>query len=338
MTKNFAILLLVFFIIGSCLIGCKTEEHHQREKSWMTANGKIKVLCTICMIEQLVKQVGGPYVDTNTLVKGELDPHAYQLVKGDDEKLNFADVIFYNGVGLEHGPSLCHYLANNKKACGLGNKIYERDPSLLLNYQGSIDPHIWMDMQLWSLTVDYIVGTLAAHDPSHAGFYREEGGELQKQMRQIHEQLKEEMAKIPEKKRFLITSHDAFNYFTRSYLAAEGEIQTGEWQKRFAAPEGLSPESQLSTADIRMIINHLREHDIRVIFSESNVSQASIRKLVDAGRDRGIALTIAQDPLYADAMGPPGSSGDSYIKMIQHNVRTIAKYLSLNDGDVACGH
>jgi len=333
--KNFAVILLVIFIVCSFLTGCNTGEHHQKEKSWMTANGKVKVFCTICMIEGLVKQIGGEYVDTLTLVRGELDPHTYQLVKGDDEKLNYADIIFYNGIGLEHGPSLCHYLTNNKKACGLGDKMYAKNPSLFLNYRGSLDPHIWMDIHLWSMTVDYIVETLEQHDPLHAAFYRDEGKKLQKQMCHMHEQLKKEMAKIPKNKRFLITSHDAFNYFARSYLAAEGEVETGEWQKRFAAPEGLSPESQLSTVDIRMIINHLREHDIRVIFPESNVNQASIRKLMDAGRDQGIQLMIAQDALYADAMGPPGSAGDTYLKMIQHNVRTIAKYLAMNDDESA---
>ena len=79
------------------------------------------------MIDDLVEQVGGEYVDTTVLIKGGFDPHSYQLVEGDDEKFAFADVIFCNGVGLEHGPSLQHYLKTHPKvvflAIASGRKI-----------------------------------------------------------------------------------------------------------------------------------------------------------------------------------------------------------------------
>lgn len=302
-------------------------------KQWMQPNGKVKVLCTIAMIEDLVKEVGGSYVDTLVLVKGELDPHTYQLVKGDDEKLAFADLIFYNGLGLEHGPSLRESLANNPSAIEFGDLIRAESPALILTYNGSVDPHIWMDVSLWTKTVPYIVETLALEDPEHADFFRERGNRLVKKLTETHQQLKKEMSLVSEKKRYLITSHDAFNYFARAYLGTPSELENGDWQKRFAAPEGLAPESQLSTSDIRHILDHMKQYQIRVIFPESNVSQASIRKLLDAGLEEGMVLKITPEHLYGDAMGRPGSSGDTYIKMITHNVQMIAKHLTRNGAD-----
>jgi manganese/zinc/iron transport system substrate-binding protein len=297
----------------------------------MSSSGKIKVLSTIAMIEDLVKQVGGDHVITLTLVKGDLDPHSYQLVKGDDEKLASADVIFYNGLGLEHGPSLRNYLETNSKAIGLGDLVRKENPGLILSYNGSMDPHIWTDIQLWNRTVKFITETLETYDPTHASVYKENGQKLEKAMEALHFKLKNEMKEVPPEKRYLITSHDAFNYFARAYLASEGEIETGDWQNRFAAPEGLAPESQLSTTDIRLILDHMKKYDIHVIFPESNVSQASIRKLLSAGLEQGIRITISPEFLYGDAMGAPGSNGDSYFKMIKHNIRTIAKYLKDDD-------
>lgn len=297
----------------------------------MTPNGKIKVLCSIAMIEDIVKQVSGENADTLTLVTGELDPHTYQLVKGDDEKLAFADIIFYNGLGLEHGPSLKKFLSENPKAIGLGDLINKENPEIILHYNGSVDPHIWMDINIWKKTIDYIVSALEKQDPAHASEYRERGIQLHESLTRLHEKLVNKMREVPPQKRYLVTSHDAFNYFARSYLAAENEKANHSWQERFAAPEGLAPESQLSTADIRLILEHMKKHDIHVIFPESNVSQASIRKLKNAGEESGIEIRIASEYLYGDAMGPPGSSGDSYSKMITHNVETIAKYLSNDD-------
>jgi manganese/zinc/iron transport system substrate-binding protein len=317
--------ILMLLTIGSC--SQQARGHAELLRSWMVPNGKLKVLSTIAMIDDLVKQIGGEYVDSLTLIKGELDPHSYQLVKGDDEKLAFADVIFYNGLGLEHGPSLQQYLQRTAKAMGLGNFLQKEDPSLVLHYKGQFDPHIWMDVSLWAKTIPYIVQALSQKDPSHAEVYRLNGEKLQKDMLNLHKEIQQEMLEIPESRRYLVTSHDAFNYFTRAYLASPEETAQEAWQKRFAAPEGLAPESQLSATDIQEIIDYLKKYQIHVLFPESNVSKDSIRKIVQGAKEKGLDVQIATIYLYADAMGHPGSSGDTYKKMIQHNAKTIAKYL-----------
>lgn len=288
------------------------------------------MLSTIQMINDLVKSVGGDYVDSLTLIQGELDPHSYQLVKGDDEKLSFADLIFYNGLGLEHGPSLQHYLETHKKAIGLGNYIKKEYPGLILTHQGQLDPHVWMDISLWSKTVPLIVETLSQKDPAHQKIYEERGQALINEMLKVHKQVGDLLQEIPEKKRYLVTSHDAFSYFTRAYLATPEDLVRGEWQERFQAPEGLAPESQLSPHDIRLIIQHLQQFHINVLFPESNVSKDSIQKIVSAGNEKGLHLHISKEPLYGDAMGSPGSDGDTYLKMILSDARIIQSELLKN--------
>lgn len=331
--RNFYPFLILFCLIG--LLACMACQRSSDSKGsdfdvrqWMQPNEHVKVLSSIAMISDLVQQIGGEHVDALTLIKGELDPHSYQLVKGDDEKLNFADLIFYNGLGLEHGPSLQYHLQNNKKAIALGNKIEQDFPDLILHANGQLDPHIWMDISLWKKTVPYIVEALSLQDPKHQNDYQRNGERLIRTMQSAHEEVKKLLQSIPEKQRYLVTSHDAFNYFTRAYLAEDTEKTENQWQKRFAAPEGLAPESQLSTTDIQHIIDHLAKYHINVLFPESNVSKDSIRKIVSAGKEKGLQLVIAEEALYGDAMGKPGSGGDTYLKMIEFNAHTIAKYLS----------
>lgn len=309
---------------GVLLCGCSDSKRQQEFRDWIKADGKLKVLSTTAMVNDLVKAVGGDHVSSLTLIQGELDPHSYQLVKGDDEKLRYAALIFYSGLGLEHGPSLQHHLAGNPKAYSLGDYIEQKDGEDIIYVHDQKDPHIWMDIHLWAKAVPMIVRTFSLHLPHYAQVFKQRGDELQAQMLKTDQQVREIMHQVPAKKRFLVTSHDAFNYFTRAYLSEEGEIESGEWHKRFTAPEGLAPESQLSASDIREIINHLKKYNITQLFPETNVSRDSIRKIVQAGQEEGVDVKIACCALYGDAMGKPGSDGDTYLKMIIYNAKTLS--------------
>lgn len=319
-----------------CLFLCGCSEKHsarnEQNRQWMEKNGKIKVLSTTAIIDDLVKQIGNGYIDSLALIQGDLDPHSYQLVKGDDEKLSFADLIFYNGLGLEHGPSLYYHLTHHKNTVPLGDKIEQKDPSLIVYVNGQKDPHIWMDISLWSNSIPFIVEALSQKDPAHAREFEENGKKAAKELASTNEKVKEIMQAVPEKRRYLVTSHDAFNYFARAYLSEENEMQNGTWTKRFAAPEGLAPESQLSSTDIKEIIDHMYKNDIHLLFPESNVSHDSINKITQAGREKGLDLEITCCPLYADAMGEPGSEGDTYIKMMLYNANMIASYMHIKPG------
>jgi len=273
------------------------------------------------------KQVGGDHVDTLTLITGQLDPHSYQLVKGDDEKLAMADIIVYNGLGLEHGPSLLYHLHAYPTAIAVGDAIQASDPELIIYVDGQIDPHIWMDISLWSRIVPVVVEKLVQVDSVHEADYRNQGRQVMEKMHHVHREVRDRLQQVPKDKRFIVTSHDAFNYFTRAYLADKIENVQGTWRKRFAAPEGLAPDSQLSVADLQAIINHMEKYKVSVLFPESNVSRDSIRKIVDAGIKKGMDLRVACCVLYGDAMGAKGSDGDTYVKMIQYNADMIAKEL-----------
>lgn len=324
---------LLFSLVLLVLAGCTPSSHQKTSQLWMQDNGKLKVLSTTGMIGDLVQQIGGDHVDNLVLIAEQLDPHSYQLVKGDDEKFARAQVIFYSGLNLEHGPSLDAVLRGNPKAVGLGNEIKRDNPEVILRYENQDDPHIWMDISLWSKAVPYIVETLSKADPKNASEYSSNGNKLLKELKDAHAAVRKKLQSIPSFKRYLVTSHDAFNYFARAYLAEDSELKDGSWSERFAAPEGLAPDSQLSTKQIQDIIDHLDKYDIMVLFPESNVSKDSIRKIVDAGTQKGLAVIIASDALYGDAMGPAGSDGDTYIKMITHNADIIAKYLKNNGAE-----
>lgn len=299
-------------------LGCSKRPS---QTSWQTDNGKLKVVSTVAMIHDLVQEIGGDYIDSCALIKGELDPHSYELVKGDDEKFLRADLIFYNGLGLEHGLSLRKHLQDNPKAIAVTSAILKEDPSQILISEGQYDPHVWMDIALWMKIIDPIVEACSSKDPQHAEEYRKRGESLLEKMKSADERAFQKLQAIPQEKRYLVTSHDAFNYFTRHYLAVPGE---SNWEARCEAPEGLAPDAQLSLSDIIDIISHISKYQISVLFPESNVSKDSLRKILNASREKGFNLRLASDSLYGDSMG----NASSYLEMINHNIDVISEELN----------
>lgn len=310
------IILLLFLVFT--IFACQ-KSFKRASVRWMEGDGRIKVLTTIAQIGDLAAEVGGERVDVYVLIRGDLDPHSYELVKGDDELLARAEIIFYNGLGLEHGASLREWLHRSHHAVALGDAISSKN----ILYMGEVpDPHIWMDISLWAEAIEPIVKKLTELDPEGASYYEERAGAFRATMLEAHEDIKSILHRVPAEKRYLVTSHDAFQYFTRSYLSDGEEL---DWRERFEAPEGLAPDGQLSALDIRRIIAYLKTHGISMLFPESNVSKDSIRKIAAAGREIGLKIRICEEPLYGDAMD---AENLHYLDTMRHNALTIANHLS----------
>lgn len=323
--------LFSFFLFSTlALTGCQkgsTPEQENALRIWMSQNGKVKVLSTTAMISDLVEQIGGEHIDSYTLIQADSDPHSYQLVKGDDEKLKRADLIFYNGLNLEHGPSLKHYLDKSTKAYALGNFLLKNEKNAIIAIDSTYDPHVWMDISLWSETIPYIVDTLSEAIPEHSGEFEKKGDALASDLGHLHKAIRKMLKDIPSEKRYLVTTHDAFNYFARAYLAEDSEVAAKNFSARFQAPEGLAPDSQLSTVDVHRLLEHITRYKIKVLFPEASLNRDSLKKLVDAGEQKGLKLRIWDRPLYADSMGTVQSGADSYLRMIYYDAQVIQEGL-----------
>jgi manganese/zinc/iron transport system substrate-binding protein len=309
----------IIFILAASLTATGCSGKGSGVKDWMKGSAKPRILSTTAQVGDLVSEIGGERIATWVLIQGDLDPHSYELVKGDDEKFFRADCIFYNGLGLEHGASLSSILRSSDKAVPIGEKIAAAQPDRILKKGEVVDPHIWMDISLWKGAIDPIVENLSAVDPEGASYYQTRGIALAAKMDQTHEEVLELLHRVPASKRYLITSHDAFRYFARSYLSEPGE---SDWAKRFTAPEGLAPDGQLNPYDIQRIIDFLREKKVSVLFPESNVSRDSIRKIASAGKELGLEIRVCSEPLYGDS-----TSGLSYLEMMRKNGDVISRYL-----------
>jgi manganese/zinc/iron transport system substrate-binding protein len=287
----------------------------------MEPNGKVKILCTTSQVGDMVRGIAPEErVDVLVLIEGDLDPHSYELAKGDDEKFQRADLIVYNGLGLEHGASVAALLATSPCAFSVGDAIREKAPGSLIHRGGAIDPHVWMDISLFAEAIGPVAHRLAAHDPEGKEAYVARAKALEESWKGADRELIELLRQVPENRRYLVTSHDAFHYFTRRYLAEEGEEG---WEERFRAPEGLAPDGQLNPADLRRVVDFVEARQIGVLFPESNVNRDSIEKIASAAAERGLAVALSEKTLYGDSTG-----SKSYLEMMRYNGQTLAEELA----------
>jgi len=302
----------------TCLMFLGCQNTPSRFEEWRASSHKVKVLSTTPIIDDLVARIGGDRIDHLSLMDHSMDPHSYELVKGDDEKFALATLVFCNGLGLEHSGSLKAQLEQHANTVALGDEIKKQDPSAILDHRGQVDPHIWLDVHLWEQTVQPIVTHLCTVDPEGSDYYQAKGLQASKELQELDHWMQTTLKSISAEKRFLVTSHDAFNYFTRRYLEQEGE-----WKDRFCAPEGLAPDGQLGFQDLQRVIDHLQKNNIHTLFSETNVSQDSLKKIADICREKGFHVKISSQSLFSDTLSDNDSKPLTYEEMMKHNTSLL---------------
>ncbi|AAP98287.1 periplasmic substrate binding protein TroA [Chlamydia pneumoniae TW-183] len=301
------------FVACGITFGCTNS-------GFQNANSRPCILSMNRMIHDCVERVVGNRLATAVLIKGSLDPHAYEMVKGDKDKIAGSAVIFCNGLGLEHTLSLRKHLENNPNSVKLGERLIARGAFVPLEEDGICDPHIWMDLSIWKEAVIEITEVLIEKFPEWSAEFKANSEELVCEMSILDSWAKQCLSTIPENLRYLVSGHNAFSYFTRRYLATPEEVASGAWRSRCISPEGLSPEAQISVRDIMAVVDYINEHDVSVVFPEDTLNQDALKKIVSSLKKSHL-VRLAQKPLYSDNVD------DNYFSTFKHNVCLITEEL-----------
>jgi len=276
------------------------------------------------MIGNLVELVGKDTIRPVTLMGPGVDPHLFKPTRDDVVILRRAKALFYNGIHLEGrmGAVFDHLPASQAKLV-VGEWVWDhrrKEDSLNdvntspVKHDHPDDPHIWMDVLLWSEAPLAIANTLAAIHPDGKSEFINRAEELRARLQALNSYGMKLIDTIPAKQRILITSHDAFQYFGNRYSIEVRGVQ------------GISTESEAGLATISELVQMIVDRDIPTIFVESSVSSNTMRALVEGCGARGRTIQLG-GPLFSDALGYSGTYEGTYIGMMDHNFRTIAQGL-----------
>lgn len=297
-----------FYCAIAVLFACQSAEKNTAE------NEKLKVVCTTGMIADAAAQIGGQYIEVQSLMGPGVDPHLYKASQGDLRLLSDADIIFYNGIHLEGKMGgIFKKLGLKKPVVAIGDAL---DKEQLIRLDGiSYDPHIWMDVPLWSKAIEEIRNTLVQALPKQKKNIEKQFEAYQAQLTALDGWIRMKVEEIPAAKRMLITSHDAFNYFGRAYAIQVIGLQ------------GISTLSEFGLKDITNMVQTITENGIPYVFVESSVSTKSLEAVMVGCKDLGHDLQIG-GTLYSDALGAADGLAGTYKGMMQHNVNTLVKALA----------
>ncbi|MGH6735192.1 MAG: metal ABC transporter substrate-binding protein [Methyloceanibacter sp.] len=172
------------------------------------------------------------------------------------------------------------------------------------------DPHAWQNLANGKIYVTNIRDALIAADPEGKAVYEANAARYLAALEAEDKAVKAAVASLPEARRKIITSHDAFGYFADAYGL------------EVIAPEGVSTESEASAQDVAKIIRQIREEKIPAVFLE-NVTD---RRLLDQiAAETGAKIGGV---LYSDALSDADGPAPTYLDMFRHNIGTLTAALS----------
>ncbi|GIQ68722.1 manganese transporter [Xylanibacillus composti] len=276
-------------------------------------NKKLNVMTTIAQIADPISVIGGDRVEVRSLMGPGVDPHLYNATQGDIQTLEQADIIFYNGLGLEiNMVRVFDEIGKNRPVLAIGDVIDAGD--LLQDEEGATDPHIWFDLDLWQQALAAATEELKKALPDDADYFEANKVRYFEELNSLKEEAAEKMGQIPRDRRVLVTAHDAFGYFGRML-----DIEV-------VGLQGLSTEDEIGLSDIEDTIAILTEYQVPAVFVESSINPNSIHAVIEGAKAEGLEVQLGGE-LFSDAMGEAGTEEGTYLGMFRHNVNTIFEAL-----------
>ncbi len=274
----------------------------------------LNIIATTTIVGDLVRQIGGTYVQVTTLMGPGVDPHLYKASAGDVRRMSQADAVFYGGLDLEGKMTEVFEQMRRRGVPTYAVAECVPEEQRIPVGEGLFDPHVWFDVRLWQIAAQCTRDALIELDPEHAQAYREQAAAYLEALQDLEAFVRARIAEIPPEKRVLITAHDAFGYFGRAYgIEVRGLL-------------GVSTAAEAGTGDVQELARFIVERRIPAIFVESSIPERFVRAVQEAVRARGYAVEIGGE-LFSDALGDPGTPAGTYIGMVKHNVNTIVEAL-----------
>jgi ABC-type Zn uptake system ZnuABC Zn-binding protein ZnuA len=281
------------------------------------ASGKrLNALTTVAPLTNIVRNVGGPYIDLHGLIPGGTDSHTFEPTPSDVRFIADADLIILNGLDLEV-PTEKLALANkrpNARIFKLGDRTITPEEYVFdwsfPKAAGHPNPHLWMNPLYAARYAELVRDALAELDPAHAAVYGERTRLFTERLIVLDRGIATAMATIPPQHRKLLTYHDSFAYFAPRYgLTVIGAIEPASF-------------SEPSARDVARVIEQLKREKVPAIFG----SEVFPSKVLDQiAREAGVQFvaTLRDD----DLPGAPGAPEHSYIGMMLEDARTIVTAL-----------
>lgn len=290
---------ILIIVLSICSIFCNAQ------------SSKVNIVTTASIFKDMIHNIGGDHITVTSIVPVGGDPHLYEPKPSDATLIKNADIILVNGLTFEGWINdVIDNSGTTAKVITItdGANILESD-----TYKNAPDPHAWMDASNGLVYIENIKKALIEFDPDNKINYENNWLKYAQEIKDLDKYINNEINKIPEKYRVIVTSHDAFAYFGRKY------------NLKLNALKGISTEAETQTSDMVRVSKAIRETGVPAIFVESTINPKVIQQIA---KDNNVKIG---GELFADSLGEEEGDAGTYIKMLKHNTDVIVKALSTDE-------
>jgi zinc/manganese transport system substrate-binding protein len=263
-----------------------------------------RLVASFSLLADLLREIAPPGFEVQALVGADADAHVFEPRPSDARRLAEADLVVVNGLGFEG------WLDRLVRASGYRGTVVTASRDARVRRAGSAaDPHAWLDVTQARRYVATMAAALVARWPAEADTVRRRTADYDARLASLDAQIRQHLDAIPRTRRRVVAAHDAFGYFGDAYGVD------------FLAARGWNPHAEPSAAAIARLVRQVREQQAHALFLENIADPRLIERIA---RESGARVG---GTLYADALSAPGGPADSYLRLMAHNVRTLADAL-----------
>jgi manganese/iron transport system substrate-binding protein len=273
------------------------------------AEDRLKVVTSFTVIADMARNVAGEGVEVVSVTKPGAEIHGYEPTPKDIVAASDADLVLWNGLGLERWFE--QFLGNlgEVPSATLSDGI---QPISITggDYDGKPNPHAWMSLSNALIYVDNIEAALAKADPANAATYAANADAYKAELAAALDPLTAQIAALPQDRRWLATCEGAFSYLARDLGLQELYL----WP--------INADQQGSPRQVQAVIDGVREHQIPAVFCESTVSSDPAEQVA---RETGAAFGGI---LFVDSLSDGDGPVPTYLDLLRVTTETIAKGLT----------
>jgi ABC-type Zn uptake system ZnuABC Zn-binding protein ZnuA len=309
---------LVSLLVVGCIATALTSCGGDAGSNAPGGEADLTAVATTTQVADLVANVGGARVDVQGILPAGGDPHAFEPRPSDAASLTDTPVVFKSGGDLDGWlDELLDNVGADADVVSLIDHVHTIQGGEEHAGEG-IDPHWWQDPRNAILAVAAVRDALTEVDPEGRDAYRRNAAAYTRRLRRLDSEIAACIAQVPAGQRKLVTTHDALGYFADRY---DVEVVG-------ALIPSLSTQAQPSVEDINALVGQIRHEGVRAIFPETAINN-KLEQAVSREADAEVGK-----PLWADSLGPEGSTGDTYLKAMAFNTEAMVD--GMTAGAVTC--
>lgn len=310
--KKFGLVsLILLFMSALVLSGCDSKVNTQNSNMGSSSDPgkKLTVYTSFYPMYDLTKKVGGDKINLKNLIPAGTEPHDWEPTPGDMGNLEKADVLIYNGAGMETWIDKVLKSIDNEKLVTVeaskGLKLLDNtDKNENLTY----DPHVWLNPMLAKQEMEAIKNALVSADPLNKEYYEKNYNDNAQKLDQLDQEYKKTIGVLSKKD--IVVAHQAFGYLCSAYGLNQVAI------------EGLAADSEPSPARMAEIVNFVKEKQLKYIFFEELVSPKVTQTIAQETGATATVLNPLEGLSEADQQ-----AGKDYFSVMRDNLEVLKKAL-----------